>query len=73
MVAKLVHGKLYTCPPLTPSKGKEVTKPDKDSYLFDISNADQIFDCLVKDKQIKLLEGHKIPPSDELKGKKYCN
>ena len=40
--------------------------------MFDISKADQIFDCLVKDKQIKLPEGHKILLADEIKAKKYC-
>ena len=72
MAIKFVHGKPYTCPALTSSKGKEVAKPDEEAYLFDITKADQIFDCLVKDKQIKLLEGYKILPIDEVKGKKYC-
>ena len=71
MATELVHGKPYTSPTLRPSKGKEVAKPRKETYLFDISQADQIFDCLVKEKQIKLTEAHKIPPADELKGKKY--
>ena len=71
MAAELVHGKPYTYPALTPSKDKKVDKPDKEAYLFDISKVDQIFDCLVKDKQIKLSEGHKIPPADEIMGKKY--
>lgn len=26
----------------------------------------------MKDKQIRLLDGHKIAPPEELKGKKYC-
>ena len=72
MAAEFVHSKLYTYPSLTLSKGKMVAKPNKEAYLFDISKADQIFDCLVKDKQIKLLEGYKILPIDEVKGKKYC-
>ena len=72
MADKLIHGKPYICSALTPSKGKEVAKPDKKAYLFDISKVDQIFDCLVKDKQIKLPERHKISLADEIKGKKYC-
>ena len=71
MATKFIHGKPYVCPALTP-KGKEVARPKKESHLFDISMLDQIFDCLVKDKQIKLLEGHKIPLADKIKGKKYC-
>ena len=72
MATKFVQGKLYTCPALTPSKGEEVAKPYREAYLFEISKANQIFDCLVKDKQIKLLEGRKIHPADEIRGKKYC-
>ena len=40
MVAKLVHGKPFTYPALTPSKGKEVAWPKEESYLFDIAKAD---------------------------------
>ena len=57
---------------LTSSIGEEVANLKKESYLFDVSKADQIFDCHVKDKQIKLLEGRKIPPTDEVIGKTYC-
>ena len=40
MAAEFIHGNPYTCPALTPSKGKEVAKLDKEAYLFDISKAD---------------------------------
>ena len=40
--------------------------------MFDISKADQIFDFLVKDKWIKLLEGHKLPLADQIQNLKYC-
>ena len=50
MAVKFVQGKPYICPTLTLSKGKEVAKPEKKAYLFDISKANQIFDYLVKDK-----------------------
>ena len=72
MAAEFVHGKPYTCLTLAPSKGKEVAKLDKKAYLFDISKTDQIFYCLVKDKQIKLPKGQKIPLADKIKSKKYC-
>ena len=72
MAGEFIYAKPYTYPALTPSKGKEVAKPEKESYLFDISKVDRIFDCLVKDKKIKLPKGHKIPPVDEIKRKKYC-
>ena len=40
MAAKFIHGKPHTCFALTPSKGKEVAKPEMEEYLFDISKAD---------------------------------
>ena len=70
MVAEFVHGKPYTCPALTPSKGKKMAKPKKEAYLFDISKTDQIFSYLIKDQQIKLLKSYKILLVDEIKGKK---
>ena len=51
MVVELLGGKPYTCPTLTPVKGKEKIKTkEKEVHLFNISKADQIFDFLVKDK-----------------------
>ena len=38
--ADIVHGKPYTCPTLTPSKGKKEAKLEKEVYLFNISKAD---------------------------------
>ena len=72
MLAKFIQGKSYTCLTLTPSKGKEVAKPEKEIYLFDISKVDQIFDYLVKDKQINFLDSHKVPSVEDIKGRKYC-
>ena len=72
MATEFVHDKRYSCPTLTLSKGKEVAKPENEAYLLDISKANQIFDCYVKDKQIKLPERHKILPDNESKGNKYC-
>ena len=73
MAVEIVKGKVYSCPALRSPKGKEVkTSEGKIDYSFDISKADQIFDHLLKDKQIKLLDGHKIPSQEELKGKRYC-
>lgn len=55
------------------TKGKEVQAlKSKMEYTFDISKANQIFDHLLKDQQIRLIEGHKIPSTEELKNKKYC-
>ena len=41
MAAEFVHGKPYTYLVLTSSKVKEVAKPNKEVYLFDISKVDQ--------------------------------
>jgi hypothetical protein len=37
-------------------------------FDFDVSKAEQIFDLLLKGKQLKLPEGHKIPTAQELAG-----
>jgi hypothetical protein len=41
-------------------------------FDFDISKAEQIFDLLLKEKQLKLPEGHKIPTAQEVNGRPYC-
>ena len=46
MVAEFVQGKPYTCSALKPSKGKEVTKLNREAYLFDISKTDHIFSVM---------------------------
>ena len=74
IVVEIVRGKPYTFPALTPAKEKEKVKAkEKEAYLFDISKADKIFDFLVKDKQIKLLEEHKISSAEEIQNIKFTN
>ncbi|KAK1652034.1 hypothetical protein QYE76_069839 [Lolium multiflorum] len=41
-------------------------------FDFDVTKAEQIFDLLLKEKQLKLPEGLKIPTAQELNGKPYC-
>ena len=73
MVAEIVKGKPYSCPALKPSKGKEVVcLENKEEFSFDISKANQIFDYLLKDQQIKLSHGHRILSLEQLKNKRYC-
>lgn len=73
MSVELFKGKVCSCPALRPFKGKEKeNSKGMVEYSFDISKADQIFDYLLKDKSIRLLRGHEIPPLEELKAKKYC-
>ena len=47
-------------------------KKEPESYGFDITKADKIFDLLLSDGLIKLKPYHKIPLEDELKNMKYC-
>jgi hypothetical protein len=49
---------------------KEVS--ERRQYGFDMNKADQIFDLLLKEKQIKLLVEHVIPSAEELRNRKYC-
>ncbi|KAK1681738.1 hypothetical protein QYE76_042586 [Lolium multiflorum] len=41
-------------------------------FDFDLSKTEQIFDLLLKEKQLKLPEGHKIPTLQEMNGRPYC-
>ena len=41
-------------------------------YDFDVTKTEQIFDLLLKEKQLQLTAGHQIPSASELKGRKYC-
>ena len=55
--------KLVTCP---------IGKKEPESYGFDITKADKIFDLLLSEGLIKLKTYNKIPSEDELKNMKYC-
>jgi hypothetical protein len=41
-------------------------------FNFDESKVEQIFDLLLREKQLKLPEGHKFPTTQELQGRPYC-
>jgi hypothetical protein len=41
-------------------------------FYFDVSKVEQIFDLLLKEKQLKLPEGCKLPTTQELQGRSYC-
>ena len=47
-------------------------KKELESYGFDITKADNIFDLLLSEGLIKLKPYHKIPSEEELKNMKYC-
>jgi hypothetical protein len=41
-------------------------------FDFDVSKVEQIFDLLLKEKQLKVPEGCKFPTAQELQGRSYC-
>jgi hypothetical protein len=41
-------------------------------FDFDMSKVEQIFNLLLKEKQLKFPEGFKIPTTQELQGRSYC-
>jgi hypothetical protein len=41
-------------------------------FDFDESKVEQIFDLLLREKQLKLPESHKFPTAQELQGRPYC-
>jgi hypothetical protein len=41
-------------------------------FDFDVSKVEQIFDLLLKEKQVKLPEGCKFLTTQELQGRSYC-
>ena len=69
---ELQFGPLYVCASLKPVKGKEKGNSSNKSNSFGITKADQILDVLLKDKQIILPEGKKMPLVEEIKNQKFC-
>ena len=47
-------------------------KKEPESYMFDITKADKIFELLLLEGLIKLKPYHKILSEEELKNIKYC-
>ena len=47
-------------------------KEVEESYDFNVTKADKLFDFLLKKGQIKQLANHVILPPDQLKNKKFC-
>jgi hypothetical protein len=41
-------------------------------FDFNESKVEQIFDLLLREKQLKLPVGHKFPTAQELQGRPYC-
>jgi hypothetical protein len=47
-------------------------KQTKGTYDFDVTKADKLFECLVKEGRIKLPEGHSMLRPNGVKEKRYC-
>ncbi|XP_050878475.1 uncharacterized protein LOC127082280 [Lathyrus oleraceus] len=67
-LAELMQGPPYACKVLAPSNGKNPIEPGKSdkfpkkTYTFDVTKCDEIFDLLVKDGQMIVPPGAKVPP-----------
>ena len=62
-------GPAYECKSLFPAKGKNTVEnnpkfPSK-TYMFDVTKCEEIFDLLVKDGQILVPPGAKLPPLEQ--------
>ncbi|XP_051140068.1 uncharacterized protein LOC127257654 [Andrographis paniculata] len=68
MAAEILSGKPYVCPKLKPVPGSE----GKDQPTFDSSKADEIFDILLTDGQIRIPKGQRLATKEEIKGRPYC-
>ncbi|RYQ96715.1 hypothetical protein Ahy_B08g092568 [Arachis hypogaea] len=75
-LAELKKGPPYVCSLLKKLSSNEKSNHSKlksgKKYSFDISKFDQIFDVLLKDKQLILPEGRTLLSVKDLKGKPYC-
>ncbi|RYR28654.1 hypothetical protein Ahy_B01g052787 [Arachis hypogaea] len=74
-LAELRKGPPYVCSLLKKLPSNEKLNESKlkggKKYSFDISKSDQIFDVLLKDKQLILPEGRTLLSMKDLKGKPY--
>ncbi|RYR21623.1 hypothetical protein Ahy_B03g066930 [Arachis hypogaea] len=75
-LAELKKGPPYVCSllkklPMSERPNDSKLKSGK-KYSFDISKSGQIFDVLLKDKQLILPEGRTLLSVKDLKGKPYC-
>ena len=77
-LAKLKQGPPYPCKVLTLANKKNPVEPErndkfpKKTYTFDVTKCDEIFDLLVKDSQMIVPPGVKIPPLEQQKKRGFC-
>ncbi|XP_050874913.1 uncharacterized protein LOC127078509 [Lathyrus oleraceus] len=72
-LTELTQGPPYACKVLATSNGRYPVKPEKNdrfpkkTYTFDVTKCDEIFDLLVKDGQMIVPPGAKVPPLEQRK------
>ncbi|XP_050895649.1 uncharacterized protein LOC127102312 [Lathyrus oleraceus] len=77
-IAELKQGLPYSCKVLAPSNGKNLVEPEKNNkfpkkkYTFNVTKCDEIFDLLVKDGQMVVSHGAKIPHLEQRKKRGFC-
>lgn len=77
-LAELTHGPPYACKVLAPSNRRNPVEPEKNdrfpkkTYTFDVMKCDEIFDLLVKDVQMIVPSGAKMPPLEQRKKRGFC-
>ncbi|XP_050909590.1 uncharacterized protein LOC127123415 [Lathyrus oleraceus] len=77
-LAELTQGPPYACTFLAPLNGKKPVEPEKNdkfpkkTYTFDVTKCDEIFDLLVKDGQMIVPPGAKVPPLEQRKKRGFC-
>ncbi|XP_050914973.1 uncharacterized protein LOC127129912 [Lathyrus oleraceus] len=77
-LAELKQEPPYACKVLAPSNGKNPIEPEKNdkfpkkTYTSDVTKCDEIFDLLVKDGQMIVPLGAKVPPLEQRKKIGFC-
>src|ERR1051325_11359924 len=76
-LAEMKPGPAYECKSLFRSNGKTLSvestsKFPAKTYTFDVSKCEEIFDALVKDGQILIPVGAKIPPLKQRQKRGFC-
>lgn len=76
-IVELKTGTPYTCKMFRSSDGKNHVEPKDDkyaanTYTFEVTKCDGIFDLLVADGQIMVPNGLKTPPLEQRKKRGFC-
>ncbi|XP_050919014.1 uncharacterized protein LOC127136510 [Lathyrus oleraceus] len=75
-VAELKLGSAYECRSLLPAQGRNHVEHNPKfplkTYTFDVSKCEEIFDLLVKDGQMVVPPGTKMPPLEQRHKRGFC-